>query len=59
MWSKPSSLTVHFGCLLLLALLVGPFTFGLVQLCGGAAVERYLENSDIQERRTLQRVAEF
>ena len=59
MWSKPSSLTVHFGCLLLLALLVGTFTFGLVQLCGGAAVERYLENSDIQERRTLQRVAEF
>lgn len=59
MRSKASSLTVYFGGLLLLALLVGALTFGLMQLCGGAAVDYYLENSAIQERRTLQRVEEF
>ena len=56
---KPSSLTAHFGWLLLLSAAVGALLFLSLRFGGEFLLTRYFETSDYQIRATEQQVRDF
>ena len=56
---KPSSLTAHFGWLLLLSAAVGALLFPCLRFGGETLLTRFFETSDYQVRATEQQVRDF